>query len=220
MTTNLPRARGRPRRFDPEQAVATAQRLFHARGYDAVSVADLTEALGINPPSFYAAFGSKAGLYARILGRYTGTGALPIPEILRPGRPVPEALAAMLEEAARRYAADPAAAGCLAIEGARCNDPEARAAARALTGAGEDTIRRFIAASHPEAAERLTDYVVTVMAGLSTMARDGQGLDRLLATARLASLGLAQAVHDRPPPRDGRVTDAAPCNPAGPKETP
>jgi TetR/AcrR family transcriptional repressor for divergent bdcA len=194
MTTNTPRPRGRPRRFDPEQAVATAQRLFHARGYDAVSVADLTEALGINPPSFYAAFGSKAGLYARVLGRYTGIKGVPLSDILRPGRPVAEALAEVLEEAARRYAADPAAAGCLVIEGARCNDPEAREAARALTTAAEDTIRRFVAATHPEAAGRLADYVVTVMTGLSTMAREGHGLDRLLATARLASLVLAQAL--------------------------
>ncbi|MBR0647335.1 TetR/AcrR family transcriptional regulator [Plastoroseomonas hellenica] len=197
MTTNSLRPRGRPRRFDPEQAVATAQRLFHARGYDAVSVADLTEALGINPPSFYAAFGSKAGLYARILGRYTAAEGVPLTEILRPGRPVAEALAEVLEEAARRYAADPAggepaAAGCLAIEGARCNDPAAREAARALTAAAEDTLRRFVAATHPEAAGRLADYVVTVMTGLSSMAREGHGLDRLHATARLASLALAQ----------------------------
>ncbi|MDO9710188.1 TetR/AcrR family transcriptional regulator [Paracraurococcus lichenis] len=194
MTTNFPRPRGRPRRFDLDQAVAIAQRLFHARGYDAVSVADLTEAIGINPPSFYAAFGSKAGLYARILGRYSAGDGLPLDEILRPGRPVAEALAEVLEESARRYAADPAAAGCLAIEGARCNDPEARQAARALTAAGAETIRRFVAATHPEAAERLADYVVTVMTGLSTMAREGHGLDRLLATARIAGLGLAAAL--------------------------
>jgi TetR/AcrR family transcriptional repressor for divergent bdcA len=192
MTTNKSRPRGRPRRFDPDEAVATAQQLFHARGYDAVSVSDVTEALGINPPSFYAAFGSKAGLYARTLARYSGTEGVPMKAILRPGRPVAEALAAVLEEAARRYAADPAAAGCLAIEGARCNDPEAREAACALTTAGAETLRRFVAATHPDAAERLADYVVTVMTGLSAMARQGHGPDRLLATARLASLGLAQ----------------------------
>src|SRR3954471_8982573 len=84
MTTNSMRPRGRPRRFDPEQAVATAQRRFQARGYDAVSVAALTEALGINPPSFYAAFGSKAGLYARILDRWTDTEAIPLNHILSP----------------------------------------------------------------------------------------------------------------------------------------
>jgi TetR/AcrR family transcriptional repressor for divergent bdcA len=198
MTTNSPRPRGRPRRFDPEGAVGTAARLFHARGYDAVSVADLTEALGINPPSFYAAFGSKAGLYARTLCRYSQTQGVPLDEILRPGRPVAEALAEVLEDAARRYAADPAvdpaAAGCLAIEGARCNDPEAREAARALTAAAADTIRRFVAATHPEVAGRLSDYVVTVMTGLSAMAREGHGPDRLLATARLASLVVERAL--------------------------
>ncbi len=55
-TTKQGRTPGRPRQFDAEQAIETAQRLFHARGYDAVSVADLTQAFGINPPSFYAAF--------------------------------------------------------------------------------------------------------------------------------------------------------------------
>ncbi|GJD50541.1 HTH-type transcriptional repressor BdcR [Methylobacterium crusticola] len=194
MPTKSNRPRGRPRRFDPDQAVATAQRLFHARGYDAVSVADLTEALGINPPSFYAAFGSKAGLYARTLCRYTESEGVPLAELLRPGRPVAEALAAVLEESARRYGADPATAGCLAIEGARCNDPEAREAARALTAAAEDTIRCFVAATHPAAAECLADYVVTMMTGLSTMAREGHDLDRLLATARFASLVLAHTL--------------------------
>lgn len=194
MTTKYLRQRGRPRRFDPEAAVATAQRLFHAHGYDAVSVADLTEALGINPPSFYAAFGSKAGLYVRTLGRYTAAEGIPLAEILRPGRPVAEALAAMLEEAARRYAADPAATGCLVIEGTRCNAPEAREAARALSAAAEDRIRCFVAATHPEMAGRLADYVITLMVGLSGMARAGHGLDRLLATARLAGQAIAQAL--------------------------
>ena len=77
MTTEISKPRGRPRRFDPVEALAIAQQLFHAKGYDAVSVADLTKALGINPPSFYAAFGSKAALYSRILDRYAVSGAIP-----------------------------------------------------------------------------------------------------------------------------------------------
>ncbi len=196
MTTDIPRPRGRPRRFDPDQAVATAQRLFQARGYDAVSVADLTEALGINPPSFYAAFGSKAGLYARILSRYAGVDALPLESLLRPDRPVAASLAALLEEAARRYAANPAAAGCLVVEGARCDDREAREAAHAYQSAGEDAIRRYIAARHPDEAERLTDFVSTTLNGLSAKARSGHGVERLMATARLAGLALAQALPD------------------------
>jgi TetR/AcrR family transcriptional regulator, repressor for divergent bdcA len=193
------RPRGRPRRFDPEQAIVTTQHLFHERGYDAVSVSDLTEAFGINPPSFYAAFGSKAGLYARTLSRYTKTAGVPLADILRPDRPVAEALVAVLEEAARCYAADPMAAGCLAIEGARCNDTDAREAARALTSAGEDTIRRFVAATHPEAAEPLADYVVTVMIGLSAMAREGHGLDRLRGIASIAGKAIEQTLLPRSP---------------------
>lgn len=192
-TENI-RPRGRPRGFDPEEGVATAQRLFHARGYDGVSVADVTGALGINPPSFYAAYGNKAGLYARILDRYAGAGALPLSDLLRPDLPVAEALGAVLEEAARRYAADPAAAGCLVLEGTRCNDAEAREAACTANRVGEDTIRRYIAARHPEEAERLTDFVSTTMSGLSAKARNGHGLERLLATARLAGLVVAEVL--------------------------
>ena len=194
MTTNKPRARGRPRRFDPGEAVATAQRLFHARGYDAVSVADVTQALGINPPSFYAAFGNKAALYRQVLDHWTSTAAIPLDDILRPDRPVAACLGALLEEAARRYAADPAAAGCLVLEGTRCIDEEAREAAGAFNVAAEGVIRGYVAARYPEEAERVTDFVSTTMSGLSAKARNGHGLDQLLATARLAGLALAQAL--------------------------
>ena len=194
MTTNKSRSRGRPRRFDPDAAVVTAQQLFHARGYDAVSVADVTDALGINPPSFYAAFGSKAGLYQRVLDHWTGTAAIPLGDILRPDVPVAVALAAMLEEAARRYASGPAAGGCLVLEGTRCSDEGAREAARALNLGAESFIRDYIAARHPDAANEVTDFVATTMSGLSAKARSGHDLPRLLATARLAGSALEKTL--------------------------
>jgi TetR/AcrR family transcriptional repressor for divergent bdcA len=194
VTTDKPRPRGRPRGFDPTEAVATAQQLFHARGYDAVSVADVTKALGINPPSFYAAFGSKAGLYARVLERYNSGSAVPLATLLRHDRPVAECLRAVLEEAARSYAVSPYAAGCLVLEGVRCDDREAREAARAYNLAAEGMIRAYVAARFPAQAELLADFVSTTMSGLSAKARDGHGLDKLLATARLAGLALQQAV--------------------------
>jgi len=192
--TNNSKVRGRPRRFDPDQAVATAQQLFHARGYDGVSVADVTDALGINPPSFYAAFGSKKGLYARVLDHWAKDGAIPLETILLPDRPVAEALGALLEEAARRYAANPAATGCLVLEGTRCNDADARDAAQALNRAAEDMIRDYVAARYPRDAAAIADFVSTTMSGLSAKARNGHGLDQLLATARLAALAVKQAL--------------------------
>ena len=196
MTTKTMPARGRPRRFDPEEAVATAQRLFHERGYDGVSVADLTKALGINPPSFYAAFGSKAGLYGRILDRYALTGAVPLVEILSVDRPLAVSLAQVLEQAARSYVADACATGCMVLEGTRCNDPEARDAACDFHVAAQDVIRKSIAERYPLEADRLTDFISTTMAGLSASARHGQSLERLLATARLAGVALAQVLPD------------------------
>jgi catechol 2,3-dioxygenase-like lactoylglutathione lyase family enzyme len=55
-------------------------------------------------------------------------------------------------------------------------------------------IREYIAARHPEEAERLTDFVCTTMAGLSAKARNGHGLDRLLTTAHLAGLAIAHVL--------------------------
>lgn len=194
MTTNISPPRGRPRRFDPEAAVATAQRLFHEKGYGALSVADLTKALGINPPSFYAAFGSKAGLYARVLDRYASTAAIPLKRILGAERPLAESLAEVLAEAARYYAADATATGCLVLEGTRCDDPEARDAARGFHLAAQDLIRNTVAERCPQEAERVTDFICTTMAGLSASARHGQGLERLLATAHLAGQALVHVL--------------------------
>ncbi|THV23039.1 TetR/AcrR family transcriptional regulator [Peteryoungia ipomoeae] len=187
-------ARGRPRRFDPEQGVAVAQSLFHARGYDAVGVADITAALGINPPSFYAAFGSKMGLYGRVLDRYAETGAIPLADLLRSDRPVAECLGALLEEAARRYASNPETTGCLVVEGIRSDDPDARAAACGFQQGAEAVIRAFIAERTPNKAGELTDFISATMSGMSAKARTGLPLDRLMAIARMATHALAQAL--------------------------
>ncbi|MFW7340379.1 TetR/AcrR family transcriptional regulator [Pollutimonas sp. H1-120] len=194
MTTKLARPRGRPRKFDVDEAIATAQSLFHSRGYEAVSVSDVTETLGINTPSFYSAFRSKAGLYERVINRYADHGAVPLADILRPDRPVADCIIAMLEEAARRYATDPAATGCIVLEGCRCNDEEARDLARAAHGAAAEVIRSYIAARHPSDAAQLTEYISTLMIGLSAQARAGKGLDTLLETVRVASYAIAAAL--------------------------
>ncbi|MCC2963606.1 TetR/AcrR family transcriptional regulator [Massilia sp. IC2-278] len=194
MTTNISPTRGRPRQFDLDEALATAQRLFHEKGYDAVSVADLTAALGIKPPSFYAAFGSKSALYMRVLDRYAVTGAVPLVQILKADRPLAVSLGEILVQAARMYAADATATGCMVLEGTRCSDAEARNAASGFHVAAQDLIRHAIAEHYPEDADRLADFVSTTMAGLSASACHGQSLERLLATAQLAGMAIAQAL--------------------------
>ena len=53
-------AAGRHRSFDTEEALEAAMLVFWQNGYPGTSLADLTEAMGINKPSLYAAFGTRA----------------------------------------------------------------------------------------------------------------------------------------------------------------
>ncbi|MBV9511243.1 MAG: TetR/AcrR family transcriptional regulator [Caulobacteraceae bacterium] len=164
--------------------------MFHARGYQAVGLAALTGALGIKPPSFYKAFGSKADFFARVLDRYSRS-VLALDDVLTPGRPTTEALADLIERAAHAYARDPEQRGCLVLEAARgCDDEESAILARRAAEGRRDQIRAFVARSNPEAADVVTDYVASTMSGLSASAREGMSEERLAAIARAASAGV------------------------------
>ena len=62
--------RGRPRGFDTEKALDQAMRVFWKHGFEGASLPLLTEAMGINRPSMYAAFGNKEELFRRAVERY------------------------------------------------------------------------------------------------------------------------------------------------------
>lgn len=69
------RLAGRPRAFDRERVIGIALDLFWRQGFEGTSIHQLTLAMGIAPPSLYAAFGSKEDLYREAvelyLSRYT-----------------------------------------------------------------------------------------------------------------------------------------------------
>src|SRR5277367_1279955 len=68
-------AMGRPRGFDTDKALEEAMEVFWRHGYEGATIAELTAAMGINPPSLYAAFGSKEGLLKAALDRYAAKRA-------------------------------------------------------------------------------------------------------------------------------------------------
>jgi TetR/AcrR family transcriptional regulator, repressor for divergent bdcA len=187
-TSKIPKPRGRPRSFDTDAAIDTAMKLFHARGYDAVGVAELGEELGITPPSFYAAFGSKAGLLERALKRYQESEANIFARAHAEGGSVADVIDRMLTRAARLYPEHEGVAGCLVLDGtSNSADPEARALTGAAKQANRAVIRNFIATEYPDMADELTQFVTIAMAGMSAAARDGADEKTLGAFAKQAS---------------------------------
>jgi AcrR family transcriptional regulator len=61
---------GRPIRFDKDAVLEAAMLLFWERSYEGASMADLTQATGLNPSSIYAAFGDKKALFQLAVKRY------------------------------------------------------------------------------------------------------------------------------------------------------
>jgi AcrR family transcriptional regulator len=61
---------GRPRGFDEEAALDAAMKVFWEKSYEGARLTDLTEAMGINRSSMYAAFGDKEALFKLVIARY------------------------------------------------------------------------------------------------------------------------------------------------------
>ena len=185
----------RTREFDVEVAVDAALRVFWQKGYEGTSLSTLTEALGINRPSLYAAFGSKEALFSRAVDRYLAS----------PGAPVTAALSAATarEVASRmmRFYADAAGQphrprGCLLVQGALACSDESESVKQLLADKrhfGEEAlVKRFERARRdgdlPSGAKPtdLARYVWTVCQGLAVQAAGGATPHQLRRVADLA----------------------------------
>ena len=177
--------------FDRERGVEIAEALFHARGYDAVSVADLTQALGIVPPSLYAAYGSKLELFERALLHYVEHNSLPFDELLARDAPPATVLTDLFVTAARQCTANPARLGCMVTEAMRADDEKAAAIAATLAEYGTGMLRDFVAAHAPAAeVERIVDYLLLTLRGISSYACLGYSQEKLVNCARMAGAAL------------------------------
>ncbi|QWW69913.1 TetR/AcrR family transcriptional regulator [Rhizobium sp. WYJ-E13] len=173
--------RGGPRTFDRDQAVDIAMRLFWRHGYEGVSLNDLTAAIGVAPPSLYAAFGSKAGLYREALDRYFG-----LPRALqniKATATVQEAVEAMLHKAIDAVTDPAAERGCMISSGMIQCGPDHTELARELAER-RNQMRDMIAETlgrwlDRERAVSLARYLVAVLQGLSIQARDGASRQEL-----------------------------------------
>jgi AcrR family transcriptional regulator len=197
---------GRPREFDAETALDQAMEVFWRHGYEGATIAQLTEAMGINPPSLYACFGNKEGLLKAALDRYTKLRGVWMDEVV--AAPTARDVAERMLMGIAEKQTDPAnPPGCLLVQGGiACgsgseNVPFELAARRAEN---EDQLRdRFVRAkaegdlkpsSDPAALAR---YVSAVSVGMGVMASSGSDREALRQVASVAVQAVEAQSADR-----------------------
>ncbi|PWW07581.1 TetR/AcrR family transcriptional regulator [Mangrovibacter plantisponsor] len=187
--------------FDRDVALTAAMRLFWRKGFSATSLTDLTSAMGISPPSLYAAFGSKEALYESALEHYTKHYKARSWERFNK--------VATLREAITHYLMDSPA-----IHGVAGNSEDPPGCMLALSSVGEEgnavlgkIVRNARAQALqkleerfekgvsegellPEQAAGLARFFLAVQGGLSLQARDGASYEELVAIVQKAILVL------------------------------
>lgn len=170
--------------------------LFWRQGYESTSIADLTKAMGINPPSLYAAFGDKERLFLEAVERY-GCHAGETPEAILSAAPTARAAIERLLEAAAREFTDPRhPPGCMVVSSTmNCSAAAAhvQSAMAARRRSSEARIRARIERGMKEGelpprtdCGALAKFYSTLIEGMSIQARDGASRKSLLATAAAA----------------------------------
>lgn len=186
--------RGRPREFDPDAALDKAIEVFWRQGYEGTSLTDLTDAMGINRPSLYSAFGNKEDTFKLAVDRYARVDMAYVDAALA---------APTAYDVADRYLRDNVEAvttpgrppGCLSIQGGLSASPDDDRVIRYLAerraiGEARFTARFARAVADGDLAPsedpgELAKYVNTVSAGLAVQAASGSTrLELLRVVAR------------------------------------
>lgn len=188
--------RGRPLSFDRDTALEQAMHVFWERGYEAASIADLTAAMGITPPSLYTAFGDKEKLFLEAIERYAlGPGSAG-PRALKEEPTARGAIERWLHEAAEELTRPCHPKGCMVVMATTNCSVAAEHVQTALAkrrAAAIASIRERIQEGvdrgelPPETdAKALSNFYSTIYQGMSMQAKDGATRASLMATVDAA----------------------------------
>jgi AcrR family transcriptional regulator len=172
--------------------------LFWQKGYDASSLSDLTKAMGINPPSLYAAFGDKAGLFRAALDRYQQLEATTyVNDAL--AQPTARAFVERLLRGAADNQTNRRHPGCLMVEAAllgRSSDSAIQREIRRRRAGGQALIQERLMRAQREGdlsstanPRALARFVVAVIRGMAVEAGGGatrKDLELIIGTAMQA----------------------------------
>lgn len=190
--TTPPRKAGRPLSFDRDRALRQAMLAFWRHGYETTSVAELTAAMGVTPPSLYAAFGDKRRLFLEAVRLYAGDPD----ELERAIAAAPsahEAARELLQASAIAFTSEDTPPGCLlasATASGSAASAEVQAAVAEVRRTTEGALRRRVERDvaggvlpSGTPAEALAGLTLAVVQGMSVLARDGAPRAKLLALA-------------------------------------
>ncbi len=188
---------GRPREFDLDTALVRALEQFWRHGYEGTSLSDLTEAMGINRPSLYAAFGTKEDLFRKAFALYCERYTR-MDEILAE----PTARAAVERLLFATILLNTGAStphGCLGTVGALACSPEAEPIRRELIARrahNQELLRQRLQKAKDDQelpadcnVADLAFYIITVSQGIAVQAASGASREALLRAADLALRG-------------------------------
>jgi AcrR family transcriptional regulator len=172
----------RARVFDTDHAVQTATELFWRNGYERTSLNDLTTAMGITPPSFYFAFGSKEELFWRVVRHYFETRLSRLDEAF--DQPTARSFAEfLLYRLADLYTDKSCPPGCLVVNNSLpCADDEAsiRTKLAVLREQRREHLRKRLKDDQKKGTlpadadpDELARYLMTVGWGLAHAAQSG-----------------------------------------------
>ncbi len=186
---------GRPLGFDRDAALHQAMLLFWRHGYEATSIHDLTAAMQITPPSLYTAFGDKKQLFLEVVHRYV-SGPVTSESIIDQAPTARDAAMGLLQAAAIGFTGEDTPSGCLLASSAISCSPAAADVQKALSEIRlriKESLRKKIelesrkrGAKPRMDAEVMASYVMALIQGMSTLARDGADRTKLMKLTEAA----------------------------------
>jgi len=201
--------RGRPRSFDREAALDKVMKVFWAKGYECAQINDFTTAIGITPPSFYAAFGNKEQAFREAVDYYRRTiGAVPF-DALENAPTIHEGLRQWLEKTADSAFACPAGGCMISVSSIQCK-PEnvpVKEFLQAIRHANHERLskrlRSAVATGELPAdtdIAQMTEFYHMIQQSISFEARDGNSRAAVQKIIDMAMLAMPACATGKPDP--------------------
>ena len=190
---------GRHRSFDKDNALEKAMLVFWKNGYPGTSLTDLTNAMGINKSSLYAAFGNKEKLFNQAIEFYLNKyGVIHSAQLFKTALSLKERVRNYLLSIAQMLTAPELPKGCLICHSTfeilgSCLPHNC---AKTINSINQQTILTLTEFFEKEqqvenliegtSPDTLANYLLTLQFGLAISARNGSSIEELKAVVNFS----------------------------------